>query len=166
MRKAKLALVAALATLPAVGRANVIYTENFDTDASGRWTFLSEAPGDTPAHNFGNEADFFFDYSTIGVPAAPRSGGTTRGLKMEANVPGTGRFTGMSASPIGQAFTADYGARRRRRARRRPRRGAGRRDRRPPTPHSRRPIGRVGEPRGFRCTPRPGRFTISPAPEV
>ena len=108
MRKAKLALVAALATLPAVGRANVIYTENFDTDASGRWTFLSEAPGDTPADNFGNEADFFFDYSTIGIPAAPRSGGTTRGLKMEANVPGTGRFTGMSASPIGQAFTGDY----------------------------------------------------------
>ena len=111
MRKAKLALVAAaLAAAPAVGRANVIYTENFDTDASGRWTFLSEAPADTgPADAYGNEADFFFDYSTIGIPAAPRSaGGTTRGLKMEANVPGTARFTGGSASPIGQAFTGDY----------------------------------------------------------
>ena len=110
MRKAKLALVAAvLAAAPAVGHANVIYTEDFETDASGRWTFLTEAPGDSgPADAFGNEADFYFDYSTIGIPAAPRSGGTTRGLKMEANVPGTGRFTGMSASPNGQAFTGDY----------------------------------------------------------
>ena len=112
MRKAKLALVAAVLAAAPAGRAAVIYTEDFETDASSRWTFLSETPGDTgPADNFGNEASFFFDYATIGIPAAPRSAGgipTTHGLKMEADVPGTARFTGMSASPIGQAFTGDY----------------------------------------------------------
>jgi hypothetical protein len=58
--------------------------------------------------NTGNEYNAFFDYSTVGIPSAPNSvGGTTRGLKLEANYAGA-RFTGSSASPIGQAFTGDY----------------------------------------------------------
>lgn len=85
-----------------------LYTENFDVDNSANWQFFSSIAGDVNGNNSGGEADFFFDYSTVGIPSAPNSGGTTRGMKLEANVPGTGIFSGMSASPLGQNFTGDY----------------------------------------------------------
>lgn len=85
-----------------------IYTEDFDVDNSANWQFFSSIAGDTNGNNSGGEANFFFDYSTVGIAAAPNSNGTTRGMKLEANVPGTGIFSGMSASPLGQNFTGDY----------------------------------------------------------
>ena len=51
-------------------------------------------------------ADFFFDYSSVGIPAAPNGAGT-RGLKLQANLT-NGIFSGMSVSPTGQNFTGDY----------------------------------------------------------
>jgi hypothetical protein len=106
----KLALVAAvLAAAPVVSPAAVLYSENFDADPTDNWSFNSERAGDLAADDTRNEANYFFDYSTIGIPSAPRSaGGTTRGLKMEANVPGTGVFTGFSTSPLGQSFAGDF----------------------------------------------------------
>lgn len=80
-------------------RAVVAYTEDFDTNHTSNWAVNSSV---------GTHAtDFYFDYSTVGIPAAPNSGGTTRGLKMAANVSGN-IFSGYSVSPIGQAFTGDY----------------------------------------------------------
>src|SRR4051812_29375623 len=76
----------------------VIYTENFEVDPTANWT-VSNGPSDE-AHNF------FFDYTTIGIPAAP-SGAGTRGLKLQANQ-ANGIFSGVSASPNGQSFTGDY----------------------------------------------------------
>lgn len=109
MRIGKLALVgAALLAAPVVGRAAVVYQENFDTDATANWVFNSQLGGDVADDDLGNEADFFFDYSTVGIPAAPNSGGTTRGLKLEANIPGTATFTGASVSPFGQAFPGNF----------------------------------------------------------
>lgn len=50
----------------------------------------------------------FFDYGTVGVPSAPNSGGTTFGLRLQANTAGVGTFGGVSVSPNGQGFTGDY----------------------------------------------------------
>src|SRR5215211_8136040 len=55
-----------------------LYSENFDVDPTANWT-VNGGPSD-------EEANFFFDYNTIGIPSAPNStGGTTRGLKLQAN---------------------------------------------------------------------------------
>jgi hypothetical protein len=96
-------------TLPLITSAAPLYTEDFDADHTANWKFNSSIGGDLPSNNSGAEANFFFDYSSVGIPSAPHSiGGSTRGLKMEANVPGTAVFSGMSASPLGQHFTGDY----------------------------------------------------------
>ena len=90
------ALVASLA--PVAGAA--LYSENFEIDPTASWT-VNGGPSD-------EAADFFFDYSTVGIPAAP-SGAGTRGLKMQANQ-SSGIFSGFSASPTGQNFApaGDY----------------------------------------------------------
>jgi hypothetical protein len=88
---------AALMVAPAFGQ--VLYQQNFDVDDSANWT-VNNGPSDE-AH------DFFFDYSTAGIPSAPNASGTTRGMKLQANV-FNGIFSGMSVSPTGQTFTGDY----------------------------------------------------------
>jgi hypothetical protein len=102
----KLALVAFVLAAAPVCPAAVLFSEKFDQDHTGDWKFNSPT-GDAADDAIGNEANFYFDYSTVGIPQAP-SGGSTRGLKMEANVPGTGVFTGMSASPLNQSFSGDF----------------------------------------------------------
>lgn len=76
-----------------------LYSEDFDVDHTANWQ-ANMGPGT-------NAANFFFDYSTIGIPPAPNSEGTTRGLKLEANYRGQ-IFGGLSVSPLGQNFTSDY----------------------------------------------------------
>jgi hypothetical protein len=88
--------------LPASSQAQILYAENFDVNHTANWTTNAFAP------TTGSAADYFFDYSTVGIPSAPGAGGTTRGLKLEANIPGTGVFTGISVSPNGQVFLGDY----------------------------------------------------------
>ena len=80
------------------------YTEDFDVDPTAQWTTNDSGAGT-------NTADFFFDYNTVGIPPAPHSNGTTRGLRLRANIgtPPTGLvLPGISVSPIGQSFTGDY----------------------------------------------------------
>ncbi|MBC8063310.1 MAG: PEP-CTERM sorting domain-containing protein [Chlorobia bacterium] len=84
-----------------MGAIAQLYTENFDVDHTAQWTVNK---GINPA---GNLADIFFDYSTYGIPSAPGSGGTTRGLRLESNVTG-GLFSGLSVSPTGKSFTGEY----------------------------------------------------------
>jgi hypothetical protein len=103
--------VASLAVLLAISGFSfgaVIYSETFDTDQTANWTFASSIAADTAGNNSGGEANVYFDYSTVGIPSAPNSGGTTRGMKMEANVPGTATFSGMSMSPNGVSVTGDF----------------------------------------------------------
>ena len=51
---------------------------------------------------------FSYDYSGMGIPAAPHStGGTTRGLRMEANLT-AGVVAAVSLSPANQSFAGDY----------------------------------------------------------
>lgn len=97
-----------------------VYSENFDVDPSASWT-TNNGPGV-------NSVDYFFDYSTVGIPAAP-GGSSTRGLKLQANLnpniaggltgaptasspngtfaPG-GTFGGITVSPTGLNLTGDY----------------------------------------------------------
>src|SRR5829696_1584202 len=99
MKKRGLLLIAgALVSMAGSTFGAVLFSEDFDVDATPNWTFSSSIASDTANNNAGNEANVFFDYNTIGIPSAPGSGGTTRGLKMEANIPGTGVFSGMSVA--------------------------------------------------------------------
>lgn len=108
----RLIALAGISLLPLAASAQVVFTENFDTDSTLEWQFNSSVAADTANDNLNNEANFFFDYSTVGIPLAPRSGtGGSFGLKMEADVfgsPTTTAIKTMSASPLGQSFTGDY----------------------------------------------------------
>ena len=111
--------VAILLAVPSVSKAVDLYTENFDVDHTANWSVFS-GPTDFTDTDFSdgdqssNQANFFFDYSTVGIPSAPNSaGGSTRGLKIMANQDGdldgiTPPLTGISVSPTGQSFTGDY----------------------------------------------------------
>jgi hypothetical protein len=95
-----IALVAAAGlALSGSALAAPLFTENFEVDPTANWV-VNLGPTD-------GVADFFYDYSEVGIPAAPNSGGTTRGLKLQANQT-NGIFGGMSVSPIGQDFTGSY----------------------------------------------------------
>ena len=86
--------------LPRLTFAAVFFSDNFEVDPSANWT-VNKGPATTDeAHGF------FFDYSTVGIPAAP-SGAGTRGLKLQANQ-SSGVFGGVSVSPNGQSFSGDY----------------------------------------------------------
>jgi hypothetical protein len=84
-----------------VALGNLLFSDNFDTDTSADWTVFE-------AHPESNRATFNYDYSAVGVPVAPNTtNGTTRGLKLEANIAGP-TFTGLSVSPTGEAFEGNY----------------------------------------------------------
>lgn len=92
---AALAAMAVTATAPAQ-----LFADNFDVDTSGAWN-VNNGPSD-------GTANFSFDYSTLGISAAPNSaGGTTKGLRLMANQT-NGIFSGLSVSPTGQSFGGDY----------------------------------------------------------
>jgi hypothetical protein len=93
-------VAAVLLFMPVIASAQVLYLDNFDTDTSANWTINARNPGD-------DRATFSFDYSTSFIPPAPGSGGTTRGLKLEANL-ADGVFSGVSVSPNGQSFSGSY----------------------------------------------------------
>jgi hypothetical protein len=102
MRSKHVLAMAAVAALSftATSQAQVLYQQNFDADDTANWT-VNNGPSD-------HSVNFFFDYGTAaGIPSAPNSGGTTRGLKMTANL-SSGIFGGQSVSPTGQSFAGDY----------------------------------------------------------
>ncbi|MEY4387083.1 MAG: hypothetical protein RLY20_2366, partial [Verrucomicrobiota bacterium] len=73
-----------------------VFADNFDTNSSANWTF-NRAGTD-------NRATFAYDYAGIGVASAPNStGGTTKGLRFEANL-SLGVTNALSVSPAGQGF--------------------------------------------------------------
>lgn len=76
-----------------------LFAEDFDTNVSANWV-VNQGPSD-------GLADFFFDYSLAGIPPAPRSSGTTRGLLLQANL-SSAVFGGLSVSPADQNFTGNY----------------------------------------------------------
>jgi hypothetical protein len=78
-----------------------VYVEYFEVDPSASWV-VNNGPSDAAVN-------FFFDYSTVGIPISPNSPKSTdtHGMKIQANQV-NGIFSGVSASPAGQSFTGDY----------------------------------------------------------
>jgi hypothetical protein len=95
-----IASTAALAVGTSVSAA-VLYSETFESDVSASWT-TNQGPAAST-----NVATFGYDYSALGIPAAPGVS-TTRGLRLQANIGTTGTLGGISTSPNGQSFTGDY----------------------------------------------------------
>ncbi|MGD9636945.1 MAG: hypothetical protein AB7G28_25765 [Pirellulales bacterium] len=85
-----------------------VYSEDFEIDPTVNWVVNSG-----PFQDLGdNTANFFFDYSTVGIPLAPNSkSGGSRGLNLQANQDvtsdgiGVPPITGISVSPLGQDFS-------------------------------------------------------------
>jgi hypothetical protein len=101
-----LAICAAITT---ASWAQVVYSQDFSTDTSADWTYFNSVATDTASiGDLGGTANAFFDYSTIGVPTAPSGGSDTRGMKLQANVRGTGVFSGTTMVLNTQTFTGDY----------------------------------------------------------
>lgn len=96
----RLAAVTVATALAAPAMASVLFSTDFETDETANWSFFKG-----PAAVQGS-ADYFFDYSTVGIPPAP-SGTGTRGLKLQANLSG-GVFGGVSTSPNGLNLTGNY----------------------------------------------------------
>ncbi len=99
-----LALILALGALASQANGQVLYFQNFDVDDTANWTVNKLGVGQS-------DANFYFDYSSAGIPSAPHSvDGTTIGLRLRANMLGTtNNFPGgVSVSPIGKTFAGEY----------------------------------------------------------
>jgi hypothetical protein len=84
---------------------SLVYSEDFETDHSADSTWVINSVGGY------NPVDLYFDYSTVGIAPAPHSaGGTTRGLKLQANLnPAVQQFpSGSSASPIAFSIPENF----------------------------------------------------------
>ncbi len=88
-----------VATLVVYLYPDVLFSDSFDVNTSGNWA-LNRSSTDT-------RVTFNWNYAPLGIPSAPGSGGTTRGLKCEANMV-NGVVAALSLSPIGQSFSGDY----------------------------------------------------------
>ncbi|MCE9558098.1 MAG: hypothetical protein K8R88_04035, partial [Armatimonadetes bacterium] len=108
-----IALVGCVATMASAS----LFSDNFDVDSTANWQFNTSVPASTGVDlaldQMWGDADFFFDYATLGIPSAPGStGGSTRGIKLTANMFNTlgvaALFSGCSVAPLGQSFTGDY----------------------------------------------------------
>ncbi len=99
-------LVAVLvaSTLSSRASATILFSDDFETDTSAGYN-VNVSTGN-------HAATFSYDYSAVGIPSAPGSGGTTRGLKLEANYLNANNATetngGVSVSPIGLSLTGDF----------------------------------------------------------
>lgn len=94
--------VAAVVGLPSLASAQ-LFSDDFDADTSANYNVnAQDINGTTPSDSF---ATFAFDYSTVGIPAAPGAT-TTSGLKLETNV-SNGVFSGISVSPAGFDFLSE-----------------------------------------------------------
>jgi hypothetical protein len=97
------AAVAIALSVPTAPAQITVYSDDFDADNTANWVVNVTGAG----YSF---ADFYFDYSTVGIPAAPNSaGGSTRGLKLAANLGAGGVFpAGISVSPMNFGITANF----------------------------------------------------------
>lgn len=93
-------ITSSVATLTVNGFFTPVFADDFDADSSGNWT-LNRSSTDS-------RVAFAFNYASLGIPAAPHSiGGTTKGLKLEANV-SAGAVGAVNLSPRNQIFSGDY----------------------------------------------------------
>jgi len=76
------------------------FADNFDVNTAAGWV-TNRSSTDT-------RVTFNYNYAADGIPSAPNSvGGTTRGVKFEANMT-QGATAAINISPMGQSFSGDY----------------------------------------------------------
>jgi GH25 family lysozyme M1 (1,4-beta-N-acetylmuramidase) len=93
-------ITSGVAVLTVNGFFTPVFADDFDTDSSANWT-LNRSSTDS-------RAAFAYNYSSYGIPSAPHStGGTTKGVKFEANV-SAGAVSALNMSPLGQGFSGNY----------------------------------------------------------
>ncbi len=94
------AITSRVMSLTVYPRQATVFLDDFEGNTASRWR-VNRSSADT-------RVTFNYDYSTMGIPAAPHSsGGTTRGLKMEANLT-AGQTAAVSLSPLNENFAGDY----------------------------------------------------------
>ncbi len=94
------AITSSAATLTVFGPYTPTFSDNFDTNSGPGWT--------TNLSSADSRVSFAYNYSAYGIPSAPNStGGTTKGVKFEANVSLT-NVGAVNISPIGQSFGGTY----------------------------------------------------------
>lgn len=93
-----LATAAGVCLLFPIAASGQLYSQDFEVDSTASW-MVNASPTDSAAN-------FFFDYSSVGIPAAPGGVGT-RGVKLQANLT-NGVFGGMSVSPTGLSLSGDF----------------------------------------------------------
>jgi hypothetical protein len=87
----------------------VLFSDDFDTDTAAQWDVLNGSNSGVPDFT----AEFHHDYSALGIPPAPNSGGgTTRGVKFTVNNNDeTPETAAVNAFPKGRSFSGDYALR-------------------------------------------------------
>lgn len=89
--------------------ATVLYSDDFDADTSANWAVFNEGQNGTPDF----DVKFSFDYSAVGIPAAPNTvGGTTRALRLTVNKnDDVADRAAVSLFPKDQVFGGNYALR-------------------------------------------------------
>jgi hypothetical protein len=87
----------------------VLWSDNFNVDSSANYGLQFASANSIQDYS----ADFAFDYSGYGVPAAPHSSGDTHGLLLNVNkLDGTSLgAAGLNLYPKGQTFSGNYALR-------------------------------------------------------
>jgi len=91
------------ALMPGTLPAQTLFSDNFNSNTAANWDIRSTS-ADTAV-------TFAFDYSALGIPSAPNSGGSTLGLKLEANIADPAAAEAISLSPLGGSFSGDFSVR-------------------------------------------------------
>jgi hypothetical protein len=97
-----------------VPAAQLVFSDNFDTDSSSKWTtrFGANNLPDGAPNDF--DALFAYNYGLDGIPSAPHSsGGTTLGVKVQVNRndPTPLGSAGVNLYPVGGSFSGDFALR-------------------------------------------------------
>ena len=78
-----------------------VFADNFDVNSSANWRLNQSSATNS-------RVAFAYNYSGYGIPSAPNSvGGTTKGVKFEANYMGAG-VAALNMSPIGRSFSGNF----------------------------------------------------------
>jgi hypothetical protein len=90
----------ALLTVTLPPTLETVFTDTFDVNTAANWV-TNRSSTDT-------RVTFNYNYANNGIASAPNSsGGTTRGVKFEANMT-SGTAAAINISPVGQSFSGDY----------------------------------------------------------
>lgn len=100
MMKKSTSLLCGIALAVPVAASAQLFVDGFDTAGSAAAWNVQKTSADT-------QIDFGWDYSALGIPAAPNGVGTT-GVRMAANIASPTSVEGLSMTPIGVVLPTNY----------------------------------------------------------